>query len=37
MDNEYFVIGDNHRYSMDSRTIGPILKEDILGKVVEIK
>lgn len=37
MDNEYFVIGDNHRYSRDSRHIGPILKEDILGKVVEIK
>lgn len=38
-DDEYFVIGDSSlpMTSYDSRSIGPIAKEDILGKVVEIK
>lgn len=38
-DDEYFIIGDSLApyTSKDSRSVGPILKEDILGKVVEIK
>jgi signal peptidase I len=37
--DEYFIIGDSlvPLTSMDSRSVGPIAKEDILGKVVEIK
>ncbi len=37
--DEYFVIGDNLKpmTSKDSRSVGPIAKKDILGKVVEIK
>ncbi|MER2006604.1 MAG: signal peptidase I [Psychrobacillus sp.] len=37
--DEYFVIGDSlvPLTSKDSRSVGPIAKEDILGKVVEIK
>lgn len=31
-DNEYFVCGDNRPHSSDSRTFGPISKEDIKGK-----
>ncbi|WP_268869652.1 signal peptidase I [Liquorilactobacillus vini] len=34
--NEYFVLGDNRRISKDSRTIGPIQKSWITGKVVLI-
>lgn len=36
-DNEYFVLGDAMDMSRDSRHIGPIMKEDIIGKVVIIK
>ncbi|WP_281164955.1 signal peptidase I [Liquorilactobacillus sicerae] len=32
--NEYFVLGDNRRISKDSRTIGPIQKSWVTGKVV---
>lgn len=32
-ENQYIVLGDNRENSMDSRDIGPIKKEDIIGKV----
>jgi signal peptidase I len=32
-DNQYFVLGDNRSSSLDSRFFGPILKEEIIGKV----
>ncbi|PIR65186.1 MAG: signal peptidase I [Candidatus Pacebacteria bacterium CG10_big_fil_rev_8_21_14_0_10_36_11] len=31
--NNYFASGDNRPYSSDSRTWGPITKQDIVGKV----
>lgn len=31
-DNQYFVCGDNRPHSSDSRTFGPISKDDIKGK-----
>lgn len=30
---EYYVLGDNRDESLDSRSIGPIKKEEIIGKV----
>lgn len=32
--NEYFVLGDNRASSTDSRAFGPILKSDIIGKII---
>ena len=34
--DEYFVLGDNSYHSADSRFIGPIKREDILGRAVRI-
>jgi signal peptidase I len=31
--NQYFVMGDNRLHALDSRAIGPISRQDILGKV----
>ena len=32
--NEYFVLGDNRKYSSDSRSWGPVPGEDVMGKVI---
>lgn len=33
-DDEYFVMGDNRMFSYDSRSIGPIKKDKIVGRVL---
>jgi len=35
-EGHYFVIGDNHRYSVDSRCFGAVPRENITGKVIKI-
>ena len=34
--DEYFVLGDNSPRSIDSRFLGPILRQDITGKAIRI-
>lgn len=35
-DNEYFIMGDNRNHSLDSRdeTVGPIQRDEIIGKML---
>jgi signal peptidase I len=35
-ENEYFVIGDNYKDSIDSRQFGPVSGEDISGKIISL-
>ena len=35
-EDHFFVLGDNRRYSVDSRCFGAISRENIIGKVVKI-
>ena len=32
--NQYFLVGDNQKESLDSRSFGWVKKEDVLGKVI---
>ncbi|MES3005922.1 MAG: signal peptidase I, partial [Patescibacteria group bacterium] len=32
-ENQYFILGDNRSNSIDSRILGPISKDNILGKL----
>ena len=34
VEDMYFVIGDNHNASIDSRNYGPVAEDAILGKVI---
>ncbi|MCL2742996.1 MAG: signal peptidase I [Planctomycetaceae bacterium] len=34
--NEYFLMGDNSQRSFDSRFLGPVLRQNITGKVIRI-
>lgn len=34
MEDEYFVLGDNHSAAADSRNFGTVKKHDIIGKVI---
>lgn len=36
-DNEYFLLGDNSDKALDSRYWGPVPRENILGKVIEVR
>ena len=35
-DDEYFILGDNRPNSLDSRTFGPLNKNDIKGKIITL-
>jgi len=35
--NEFYAIGDNQDHSYDSRNYGPVLNDNIIGKVLGIK
>lgn len=35
-DNQYYVLGDNRAHSKDSRAVGPISYDNLVGKVVAI-